>query len=161
MRGRRLVVLSAPGDRRDEDVTEIAELVAGHFDRYYCRRDDQLRGRESDEIPLMLRAGLVASGVPEEQILIVPSEEEAVDRALNEAQADDLLLLFGDDIQRTWDQVVGFHAADATPTATTQPGEEASSSPAPPPVPQAALGEELIRDERGVRLARREPEGDD
>ena len=161
VRGRRVVVLAAPGDRRDEDVQEIARIAAGKFDRYYCRRDDQLRGRQSDEVPLMLRASLIEAGVPEEQVFVVPSEEEAVNRALTEAEPDDLVLLFGDDIQRTWDQVVGFQAGDAAPTATTQPGEEVSVPPAPPPVPAAALGEELIRDERGVRLARREPEGDD
>ena len=161
VRGRRLVVLAAPGDRRDEDVVEIAQLAAGRFDRYFCRRDDQLRGRESDEIPLMLRAALLEAGVSEEQILVVPDEKQAVDRALEEARVDDLLLVFGDEVQRTWDQVVGFQADDSGPMATAQPGEATSSSPPPPPVPSAVHGEELIRDERGVRLARREPEGDD
>ena len=38
--GRRIVVLAAPGDRRDEDIREIAEIAAGHFDHYICRCDD-------------------------------------------------------------------------------------------------------------------------
>ncbi len=44
--GRRIIVLSAPGDRRDEDIVAIAETVAGKFDHYICRRDDSLRGRD-------------------------------------------------------------------------------------------------------------------
>ena len=38
--GKRIVVLSAPGDRRDEDIREIAEIASGHFDHFICRRDD-------------------------------------------------------------------------------------------------------------------------
>ena len=163
VRGRRLVVIAAPGDRRDEDVCEIARIAAGHFDRYYCRRDDQLRGRESDEIPLLLRSAMVEAGVPESDIVVLPEEVEAVERALQEAKSGDLLLVFGDDIPRTWKQLVGFQATDDAPESADPPEETTVSSPAPspPPVPAAALGEQLIRDERGVRLARSVPEGDD
>jgi cyanophycin synthetase len=45
VRGRRIVVVAGPGDRRDEDIRAIAEQVAGRFDHYICRRDDELRGR--------------------------------------------------------------------------------------------------------------------
>ena len=43
--GRRIVVLAGPGDRRDEDLVAIAHAVAGRFDHYICRRDDNLRER--------------------------------------------------------------------------------------------------------------------
>ena len=43
--GRRIVVLAGPGDRRDEDLHAIAKAVAGRFDHYVCRRDDNLRKR--------------------------------------------------------------------------------------------------------------------
>ena len=49
--GRRIVVLAAPGDRRDEDIHDIGRIAAGRFDRYICRRDDSLRGRKPDEVP--------------------------------------------------------------------------------------------------------------
>src|SRR5690606_30441217 len=38
--GRRIVVLAGPGDRRDQDLRDIADAVAGRFDHYICRRDD-------------------------------------------------------------------------------------------------------------------------
>ena len=41
--GRRIVVVAGPGDRRDEDLREIANAVAGKFDHYICRRR---RGRD-------------------------------------------------------------------------------------------------------------------
>jgi cyanophycin synthetase len=47
--GRRILVLAAPGDRRDEDIREIAAIAAGHFDHFICRCDDNRRGRGPDE----------------------------------------------------------------------------------------------------------------
>ena len=49
--GRKICVLSAPGDRRDEDIRAIAATVAGHFDHYICKADDHRRGRGEDEVP--------------------------------------------------------------------------------------------------------------
>jgi cyanophycin synthetase len=45
--GRKILVLAAPGDRRDEDIAEIGKAAAGHFDLYICRQDDHLRGRRN------------------------------------------------------------------------------------------------------------------
>ena len=47
--------MTCPGDRRDEDAVAIARKVAGHFDTYICHRDDNLRDRGPDEIPMLLR----------------------------------------------------------------------------------------------------------
>jgi cyanophycin synthetase len=62
--GRRIVVLAGPGDRRDQDLREIADAVAGRFDHYICRRDDSLRGRASDEVPKIQAARLRELGSP-------------------------------------------------------------------------------------------------
>jgi cyanophycin synthetase len=154
--GRRLVVLAAPGDRRDEDIAEIGRIAAGNFERYICRRDDHLRGRRPDEVPQLLRDALVASGVPAEQILVVPEEQAAVDTALRESEPGDLLLIFGDAITRTWKQVIQFQ-----PNAATRIIERArQSAPAMVMAVSADGGEdhrrEFVRDSRGVRVARDE-----
>jgi cyanophycin synthetase len=54
----------------------------GKFDHYICRRDDSLRGRDGDEVPLMLKRTLEAKGVPSAQISVIPDEQEAIDAAL-------------------------------------------------------------------------------
>ena len=65
--GQRIVVLSAPGDRRDEDIREIAEVAAGHFDYFICRCDDNRRGRGHDEVAVLLKNTLLEKGVVGQQ----------------------------------------------------------------------------------------------
>ncbi len=151
--GRRIGVLAAPGDRRDEDIAEIAYAAAGHFDHYVLKRDDYLRGRGESEVPDMMRVALLEKGITEEQIKIVPDEQEAIETALNMARADDLVLILGDEITRCWKQIVYFNADETE--------EAAENIPKTVKIDPALLGEfsfdneiEVIRDERGVRLAR-------
>jgi cyanophycin synthetase len=150
-KGRRLLVIAAPGDRRDEDITEIGRICAGRFDHYICRRDDRLRGRASDEVPLMLRDALLARGVRPEQISVIPEEPKAVEQVLSMARRGDLLLVFADQITRTWKQVVGFKSEQ--PAHPERPSRPVAIEP---PVAEPAYrdGDALVRDERGVRLAR-------
>jgi cyanophycin synthetase len=152
--GRRLVVLAAPGDRRDQDILEIARMAAGRFDHYICRRDDRPRGRGHDEVPKLLRDGLLAQGVPADHIDVVPDEREAHDHALRLARPGDLVLLFADGLTRTWKQVINFHP-DAAPSAADRTRTAPAIVPELPSVEVPSLnGDALIRDERGVRLAR-------
>ncbi|MCB1032914.1 MAG: cyanophycin synthetase, partial [Acidobacteria bacterium] len=152
-KGKKIVVVAAPGDRRDEDVREIARICAGHFDRYICRRDDVLRGRGPEEIPRLLRDTLVGHGVSEEAVEVVPLEAEAVQRALATAGHGDLVLIFGDSLTRTWKQIIYF-----SPEVTAEPSASAPGSGLPTPVvdlPKLEFDDgDLVRDERGVRLAR-------
>ena len=92
--GRKICVLAAPGDRRDEDVLEIAQIAAaGPFDHILVRQDDSLRGREQEEVPRLLRKGLIDAGFDAEKISLSIDEREAVDTALKMCQRGDLLLV--------------------------------------------------------------------
>lgn len=159
-KGRRICVLSAPGDRRDEDVRQIARLTAGKFDHYICRRDDSLRGRESDEIPKLLRETLIENGVDTSRIDLIPEETLAVDAALKMGQKDDVLLIFGDAISRCWDQITSFRSDRESPPPEKTTPAKIQASPIldtvdPAPI-ELRAGESLVRDEKGVRLAREE-----
>ncbi len=155
VKGRRICVLAAPGDRRDEDIAEIGRTAAGHFDHYIVRRDDGLRGRKPDEIPRMLRSALLEAGVPSQAIDVVPDEQRAVETALRLARPGDLLLVFADALARTWQQVTRFvpEGEAARPAVNAVVPAEVDAGA------QAVLdeGRMLVRDRRGVRLAR-EPE---
>ena len=153
--GRRIVVLAGPGDRRDEDIDAIADVVAGRFDHYICRRDDDPRGRDGDEVPGMLAKRLRAKGVADEAISIIPDEQEAMDRALRMGEPGDLLMIFADALTRSWKQVINFRPADAPDAplavkAVAPAGQHVQL----PEEPAFETLEGLVRDERGVRLAR-------
>jgi cyanophycin synthetase len=159
-KGQRICVLSAPGDRRDEDIQEMARLTAGKFDCYICRRDDALRGRESDEIPMLLRQTLIDNGVDESSIELIPDEQLAIDTALKSGKKDDVLLIFGDEIDRCWEQITNFHPDSESPRLESD--DHSKDKPTlkldtidPSPI-ELREGESLVRDERGVRLAREE-----
>jgi cyanophycin synthetase len=161
--GKRICVLAAPGDRRDEDIRAIARIAGKTFDRLILRRDDDLRGRGPDEVPRLLEAELLATGFPADRLSVVPDEQEAVEAGLRLAQPGDLLLVFADKISRSWKQVIYFKPDGETEARTD------SHAPPPPPSSHAlplgldvagAAGENLsggmtvIADERGVRIAR-------
>jgi cyanophycin synthetase len=164
--GRRIVVVAGPGDRRDEDLRDIAKAVAGRFDHYICRRDDNLRGRDGDEVPKLIAATLRELGVREKQISVIPDEQEAIDAALKLGKPGDLVLVFADALVRSWKQVIKFHPEGASvekakPKAKPAvPAELHGEASADGGFDAARLGsmEGLIRDERGIRIA---PEGED
>jgi cyanophycin synthetase len=147
-KGKRIVCITAPGDRRDEDLLATARTVAGHFDVYLLHTDDDLRGREPDEIQRMIERELRGAGVPGEAIQVMESETASLTRALELAEPDDLVLAFCAGITRAWKQIVHFkptNGAPAQPRATQQQDLEAEID-----VPE---GYTIVVDERGVRLA--------
>ncbi len=175
--GRRIVVLAGPGDRRDEDLVAIAKAVAGRFDYYICRRDDNLRDRAPDEVPRIQAQALRAAGIPDSAISVIPDEQEAIEAALRMGEPGDLVLIFADALVRSWKQITKFRASGA---AESQPTARPASAPAPSPagpafvvkgngtgadkhhdvgvaIPAEAAAdfnlEGLIRDERGIRMA--------
>jgi cyanophycin synthetase len=149
-------VLAAPGDRRDEDIRAIADEASGHFDHYICRADDRRRGRGDDEVPTMLRDQLLANGIDAGAIDVIPDEVAAVARALNMAQEGDLVVLFADDVRRSWNQVIHFEV-DSTATSAADNSKAAHSFvEVDPEAFSLEPGARLVRDERGVRLARDE-----
>lgn len=151
--GRKIVVLAAPGDRRDEDIREIATLAAGHFDHYICRCDDNRRGRDEREVAIMQQNALLEAGISNDQIEVIPDEQEATNHALEIAEAGDLVMIFGDNIKRTWKQIIYFNS-----------GEESASDRDTAPAVELPEFDgieldadiEIISDERGVRIAREE-----
>ena len=112
--GRRIGVVAAPGDRRDEDIRALGRAAAAAFDLVLLREDDDLRGRRRGEVGALLREGFLAAGFPADRISPeVYREEEAVRHGLETARPGDLLVIFGDDLNRDWEKIVGFGAPSA------------------------------------------------
>ena len=150
--GKRIIVLSAPGDRRDEDIREIAEIAAGHFDHFICRCDDNRRGRGEDEVAVMIKNKLLEEGIAADRIEVVTDEQEATTRALEIAEAGDLILVLTDAIKRTWKQIIYFNSGAKVEDAP----KRSSVSIELPDIEDFNFHDdlEIISDERGVRIAR-------
>ena len=158
--GRRIVVVAAPGDRRDEDIQDIARAVAGRFDHYLVKRDDSLRGRDGDEVPRIIARALLAAGVAEAAIEQIPDEQQAIDAALRMGRPGDLLLVFADALARSWKQITKF-----TPDGAVPRGDRQVELPSLEPTLSAdeaavAAMEGVVREERGLVFARHD-EGSD
>ncbi|MGB5352597.1 MAG: cyanophycin synthetase [Woeseia sp.] len=151
-KGKKIIVLSAPGDRRDQDIEDIAAAAAGHFDHYICKCDDHRRGRGPDEVAVMLKNKLLSLNVSASRIEVVTDEQEATLRGLEIAKPGDLLLILGDNIKRCWKQIIYFKAG-------AHAHDEKQGAPVTINLPDAEDFQldsdlEIISDERGVRIAR-------
>jgi len=156
VRGRRICVLAAPGDRRDEDIRAIADEAAGHFDHFVCRADDNRRGRGEDEVPQMLRERLLAKGMKEAAVDVVADEVAANAHALGMAREGDLVVLFADNVRRSWNQVIHFEAGNVAAADAEAPRAAQSFVEEDPQAFEIDPDARLVRDARGVRLAREE-----
>ncbi len=151
IKGRRLCVVAMPGDRRDEDIVDGAAALAGHFNQFICKADDRRRGRGHDEVPQMMRQALIDNGVDDAAITIIPDEVEAVKAGLEQAAPGDLLVIFGDDTTRCWKQIIYFNSDGKAPVIEAAP----VSRPVDTSFEEMFESDQnLIRDARGVRLAR-------
>jgi len=156
--GKRTIVFSVPGDRRDEDIRESVEACLPQFTNFVCKADTNRRGRGEDEVPQLARKYLLELGIDDSNIAVIADEEAAIDYALNNAEEGDLLVITADDLARSWKQIINLNS-DKEETKETIPGTKVF-------VQEKAKrfvldqDEELIIDERGVRLASSDEDSD-
>jgi cyanophycin synthetase len=92
----RIGVIATAGDRRDEDMKELGEIAAAHFDVVIVREDEALRGRERGNVAGLVRQGVedaIAAGARCKQVEVVLEEIEAVRHAMSRANKGDLLVV--------------------------------------------------------------------
>lgn len=153
--GKRVCVLAGPGDRRDEDIRDIARAAAPYFDLFICKADDNRRGRGDDEVPRMMEEVLLELGKTPEQILVIPDEQEAIDKALSLGESDDLVMVFGDAITRCWKQIIGFNDNGQDKPRTEKKPVQTVISMLETNEPDPFVlddGMKIVSDSRGVRV---------
>jgi cyanophycin synthetase len=108
----------------------------------------------------MLRDQLLANGIEDSAIELIPDEATSVARALEMAREGDLVVIFADDVRRSWGQVIQ-HEGDDVVTGSGEEAKQANSFVEEDPEAFSLdPGARLVRDERGVRLAREVEESD-
>jgi cyanophycin synthetase len=103
---RRISVASAPGNRRDEDLMALGAQLAKMHDRLFICETDP-RGRPEGEAANLLRRGAESAKAERCKVEVVMAEDEAVDRAMDEASEGDLLVLLVDDVETAIQRLKG------------------------------------------------------
>jgi cyanophycin synthetase len=156
VKGKRRIVMAMPGDRRDEDIIEAANIVADTFDSFVCKADDDRRGRGPDEVPMLLKKTLEAKGVNSADIEVIPSEKDAVEAGLASCAPGDLLIILGDNITRCWKQIVHFNSVSENQTddSDSSPSQDYPEKLFEPVEHKFELeeGTRIVHDERGVHI---------
>jgi cyanophycin synthetase len=96
--GKRVVVISGAGDRRDKDIRRQTEILGNCFDEVILYQDACQRGREDGEVIRLLRAGL-ESAKRVKHVEAIDGEFMAIDRGLGRLGKGDLCLILIDQVQ--------------------------------------------------------------
>lgn len=100
-------IIAGVGDRRDEDTQELGSIAADMFDKIIIRQDKNLRGRSEEELIKMLVEGIKKKD-PNKEIVIIPSEKEAITYAVKNAKEGSLIICCSDVIPDALDLVMHF-----------------------------------------------------
>ncbi|WMS41863.1 cyanophycin synthetase [Acuticoccus sp. MNP-M23] len=105
LQGKRVIgVASAPGNRRDEDLSALGRQLGEMSDiLFIC--ETHARQREVGEAAGLLRAGAEEAGSC--RVTLELAEHDAIGRAMDEAKEGDLLLLLVDDVDGTIQRLKG------------------------------------------------------
>lgn len=91
----RTVILTVPGDRRDEDIREMGEIAGGAFDRVVIRAGHYLRGRDAAEVAKLLEEGINRNET-KPQVRIIPDGRDAFRHAIKYARKGELIVTLAD-----------------------------------------------------------------
>jgi cyanophycin synthetase len=94
---RRIGVVTAPGDRRDDDLRAVGRLAAS-LDYVIVKEDVHRRGREAGRIADLIVDGLRDGGLVESQYETIFDEQDAITRAMQRMKDNDLVIILADDV---------------------------------------------------------------
>lgn len=109
---RRIGVITAPGDRRDEDLRNVGRLAA-HFDYVVVKEDDYRRGRHEGNIAELIIEGLRDGGMEDGHYATIFDEQEAISHAMRLMKDNDLVVILADDVSGSLETVRQFSADGA------------------------------------------------
>jgi cyanophycin synthetase len=109
---RRVGVIGAPGDRRDEDIRGLGRLCAG-LDLAIVKEDTDTRGRAVGETAQLMVEGLREGGMHGDAIHVVLDEMDAVDHAMRDVGDGDLVMVLADKVGPVLAHVQRYGAGNA------------------------------------------------
>ncbi|HEY1951669.1 MAG TPA: cyanophycin synthetase [Gemmatimonadaceae bacterium] len=101
---RRIGIVTAPGDRRDEDLRNVGRLAA-HLDYVVVKEDMFRRGREAGEIADLIIEGLREGGMDADRYSTIYTEGDAIAHAIGLMKDNDLVVILADDVSGSLETV--------------------------------------------------------
>jgi len=92
----RIGVIATAGDRRDDDMRELGQVAAHHFDVVIVREDANLRGRSRGDVANLVADGVrsvMRTGVRCKQVEVVLDELAATRHAITRSNPGDLVVI--------------------------------------------------------------------
>lgn len=99
-KGTKIGIIGMPGDRKDEDIKEIAQISMSIFDKIYIKEDINKRGRKPGEVSKIIDNELRKNGYKKKDIKIISDEERALEKAFDESSKGDTIIIFCDDYEK-------------------------------------------------------------
>lgn len=95
----KVAVVSATGDRRDQDIRNIGKLCAQMFDEIIIRHDVDLRERKGDELTRLIKEGIYSER--EMPVKVITDEREAIKYAISNAKKGSFIFVGADSVMDT------------------------------------------------------------
>ncbi|MBL8394376.1 MAG: cyanophycin synthetase [Candidatus Accumulibacter sp.] len=102
--GKRSVVISGAGDRRDEDIRQQTVILGGAFDQVVLYQDQCQRGRADGEVLALLQEGL-KNAARTSEVREIRGEFLAIDNALGDLRPGDICLILIDQIEEALEHI--------------------------------------------------------
>jgi cyanophycin synthetase len=109
----RIGIITAPGDRRDEDLRSVGRL-SSKLDRVIVREDKYRRGRDPGEVSALIIEGLREGGMTDNQFEVIYNEAEGLARAISQMEDNDLVFVLADDVPAVLTQLQALAGDRAT-----------------------------------------------
>jgi cyanophycin synthetase len=135
--------VSTAGDRRDQDMRELGEIAAAHFDVVIVREDANLRRRESGETAGLIVEGVRAAmeaGARCKQVETILDEIDAVRHAMARANHNDLVVVCVDKHAAVMAELENW-SQQAHPGASTHPDAPVADPDYSPPAPEPSAAD--------------------
>ena len=103
-----LFVFDVVGDRRDEDLRQICQLIASGCQYAIVYEDKQLRGRLPGELMNIVEQAFIDNGFDSGAFEKIADEGEAIERALSIANKDDLVCIMSGRVEQVIERLNAF-----------------------------------------------------
>lgn len=97
--GETIGVIGGPGDRRDEDLTNLGKLSAEIFNQIIVKEDNDTRGRPRGDAAHFISEGIAQANGPAGYQTII-NETEAIETALDSAPSGSLVVILPESVTR-------------------------------------------------------------